>query len=51
MVPLIKSSVRVEEEVSTRPESVDMEADKTKTITIAISSGERSCSIVGIIES
>ena len=46
--PLSRSSVTVEEDVSTRDDSVDMEAESTRMITTAIRNGERVCSIVGI---
>ena len=49
--PLIRSSVSVELEVSTREDKVDMEADSTSTITIPIRISGRDCNIVGIMAS
>ena len=46
--PFSRSSVTVEEDVSTREDSVDMEALNTRMITIAIRKGDSVCSIVGI---
>ena len=51
MAGLMKSSVSVEEEVSTREESVDMEADRTRITTSAIRMAGRLDSIVGMMES
>ena len=48
---LIKSSVSVELDVSTRLDKVDMDADKTSTMTIPIRMSGRLESIVGIIVS
>ena len=48
---LIKSSVNVELEVSTRLDKVDMDADKTSTITIPIRMSGREDSIVGMMVS
>ena len=48
---MITSSVNVELDVSTNDESVDIEAESTRTITIAISMSGRVESIAGIIES
>ena len=48
-VPLKKSSVRVELDVSTNEERVDMEAESTSTITIAMIIGERSASIASLV--
>ena len=49
--PFKKSSVRVELDVSTREDSVDMDAESTSTITIPIRISEREFNIVGIIAS
>ena len=49
--PLIKSSVSVELDVSTKDDKVDMDAESTNTITIPTSISERDDSIVGIIAS
>ena len=46
--PFSRSSVTVEEDVSTREDSVDMEAESTRMITTAIRNGDRDCSIVGM---
>ena len=46
--PLSRSSVTVEDDVSTREDSVDMEAERTRMITTAIRKGERLFSMVGI---
>ena len=46
--PFSRSSVTVEEEVSTREDRVDMEAESTRTITIAIRTGDSVCSMVGM---
>ena len=50
-VPLMKSSVSVEEDVSTSEESVDMEAESTRMTTTEIRKGERPESMVGMIAS
>ena len=51
ILPLMRSSVRVELEVRTRLERVDIEADSTSTMTMPISTSGRVLSIEGIIES
>ena len=48
---LIKSSVKVELEAITSDESVDIEAESTNMITIAISISGKFSSIAGIIAS
>ena len=50
-VPLIKSRVSVELDASTRDDRVDMDADNTSTTTTAMRKGERSESMVGMMES
>ena len=50
-LPLITSSVRVDDEVSTRDESVDMDAESTSTITMPMRMSGSVESIVGMIES
>ena len=45
------SSVSVEEEVSTSDDRVDIEAASTSTMTMAMMTGERVLSIVGIMAS
>ena len=47
--PLIRSRVRVELDERTRDAKVDIEAEKTRTITTAIRIGERVSSIVGMM--
>ena len=51
MLPLMRSMVSVEDDVSTSDESVDMEADSTSTITRPISTSGSVDSMVGIMES
>ena len=51
MLPLRKSSVRVELEASTSEDSVDMEAESTSITITPSSSGDRPSSIVGTTES
>ena len=51
MLPLMKSMVRVDDDVSTSDESVDMEADRTSTITRPMSTSGKVDSIVGMMES
>ena len=49
--PLIKSSVNVELDVSTREDSVDIDAESTRITTIPISTSGRVESIAGIMAS
>ena len=49
--PLMKSRARVELEVSTREDSVDMEAESTSMTTIPINRSGRPESMAGIMES
>ena len=51
MLPLMKSMVRVDDDVSTSDESVDMEADRTSTMTRPMSTSGKVDSIVGMMES
>ena len=51
MLSLRKSSVRVEEEASTREDRVDIEADRTRITITPSRKGERVSSIVGTTES
>ena len=46
--PLSRSSVMVEEEVSTREDRVDIEAESTRMMTTAIRKGDRLFSMVGM---
>lgn len=50
-LPLIKSRVRVELEVSTREERVDMDADSTSMTTIPINRSGRPDSMAGMMVS
>ena len=51
LMGLITSSVKVELDVSTSDESVDMDAESTSTITTAMTSDGRVASIAGTMES
>ena len=48
---LIMSIVSVDDEVSTREESVDIDADRTRSMTTAMSRSGRPESMVGMMES
>ena len=50
-VPLMKSMVKVEDEVMTSEESVLIEAERTSTTTRAMSMGESPSSILGMMAS
>ena len=50
-LPLMKSMVRVDDDVSTSDDSVDMDADSTSTITRPMSTSGKVDSMVGMMES
>ena len=51
IVPFMKSSVKVELDAKTKEDKVDIDADSTSTTTTAISNGDRSDSMAGIMGS
>ncbi len=51
MLPLMRSSVSVEDEVRTSEDNVDMDADSTRTMTRPISTSGSVESMVGMMES